>query len=311
MAQAQTAMTLAELQALANEAAEEGPDMNEAVAGGGGARLLPEGYTLARLVEIIETGNHVKEFNGKPKPPAPQIRFGFELYSPGFANDDGTPYVIRTYDISISRNEKAGAYKLFKLLNWKGTAKSFGQLIGQAFLVPIVNKPKSKTDTTLRSKIDLDKILPPLDALTRQPYPLPDLAMDNVKLFLWDRPTLAAWDALFIDGTMDDGRSKNYIQELCLSATDFPGSPLEQLLLTNNVKYAIPVKQAKQADTPTSVPGAALPPMTPPVAAAAPVVAPVAAPAVAVAVAPPVAPVVQAAAPVVAPVIAPPALPAV
>lgn len=56
---------LAELLALANAAAETGPDMNVAVKGGGGGRLLPEGYAFGTLIEYIEYGNQPQEFQGK------------------------------------------------------------------------------------------------------------------------------------------------------------------------------------------------------------------------------------------------------
>lgn len=299
---------LAALQAEANAAADVYEDMNESVAGGG-SRLLPEGVTLCRLVEVIELGSHAGEFNGKPKPPAPMLRLGFELYSPGYANEDGTPYLMRTFDISRSRNEKAGAFKLFKKLNYKGTAKHFGQLIGEAYLLKIVNKPSKADPAVLRSRIDLEGFLPPFDPLSKQPYPLPALTADNIKMFLWDKPSLSEWNKLYIDGQNDKGESKNWLQNEILSAVDFPGSLLEQLLISNNIAFTIPAKKEKAA-APAAAPavaaGAALPPSIPAAGAALPpavavgnvAVAAVAAPAVA-AVAP-----LGTIAPVVAPVLA-------
>jgi len=62
---------LAALQALAaQDVAESGIDLNEAVKGGGGGRLLPEGYAFGRLVEYIEFGNQPQEFQGQAKDPA-------------------------------------------------------------------------------------------------------------------------------------------------------------------------------------------------------------------------------------------------
>lgn len=295
---------IAALQAEANAAAEIYDDMNEAVAGGG-SRLLEEGYTLARLVEVIELGSHAGEYNGKPKPPAPMLRLGFELYSAGYAEADGTPYLMRTFNISVSRNEKAGAYKLFKKLNYKGTAKHFGQLLGEAYLLKIVNKAPKDNPTALKSRIDLDGFQAPYDPLTKNPYPLPELTATNIKLFLWERPILSEWNKLYIDGTNDKGESKNWLQNEILSATDFPGSPLEQLLLANNVAFTIPKPKAKAAaPAPTVAAGAALPPATPAVAAGAALppagnVAAVAAPATVA-----VAPLPGVIAPVVAPALA-------
>ena len=68
------------LLAQANAAAEaSGIDMNEAVRGGQGARLLPAGWAFAQLVEVIELGNHPQEYQGKAKDPAAEVQLGFAL----------------------------------------------------------------------------------------------------------------------------------------------------------------------------------------------------------------------------------------
>ena len=294
---------LAALQALAaQDVAESGIDLNEAVKGGGGGRLLPEGYAFGRLVEYIEFGNQPQEFQGQAKDPALEFTLGFALTGQGYQNDDGTPYVVRTYNTALSRNEKARAFKLFKALNWKGTAKSFAQLLGETFLVKIKQVPKSKTDPKIVSRIDLDGFLPPLDPVTRQPYPIPEAPDDMYRLFLWSRPTKEAWDSLYIKGEYE-GKSKNRIQEQILAALDFQGSPLQQLLMASGVTAL-----------PTEAPAV---PVVAPVAAAPAAVAPTPAPAVPVApAAVPVAPLavpaaVATPAPVaVAPVAAPVGVPA-
>ena len=302
---------LAALQALAaQDVAESGIDLNEAVKGGGGGRLLPEGYAFGRLVEYIEFGNQPQEFQGQAKDPALEFTLGFALTGQGYQNDDGTPYIVRTYNTALSRNEKARAFKLFKALNWKGTAKSFAQLLGETFLVKIKQVPKSKTDPKIVSRIDLDGFLPPLDPVTRQPYPVAEAPDDMYRLFLWSRPTKEAWDSLYIEGEYE-GKSKNRIQEQILAALDFQGSPLQQLLMQSGVTalptaaptapVAAPVAAAPVAVAPTPAPVA-------PAAPAAPAVAPTAPLAVPAAVATP-APV--AVAPVAAPVGVPaPAMPA-
>lgn len=238
---------LAQFQALANEAvAEQGFDMNEAVVGGGGGRLLPEGYAFGRFVEYIEYGQQPQEFGGKAKEPALEFSIGFALWgevpdpaNPAqtlkYHNDDGTPYIIRTYNKSMSRNEKAGAFLLFKSMNWRGTAKGFAQMIGEAFLIKIKHCPKSKADPKIVSRIDEKAFLPPLDPVTRQPYNIPAAPDAAYRMFLWGKPTKAGWDSLFVEGQYEakDGKpaaSKNRIQETILKALDFQGSPLQQLL---------------------------------------------------------------------------------
>ena len=270
---------LAALQALAaQDVAESGIDLNEAVKGGGGGRLLPEGYAFGRLVEYIEFGNQPQEFQGQAKAPALEFTLGFALTGQGYQNDDGTPYVVRTYNTALSRNEKARAFKLFKALNWKGTAKSFAQLLGDTFLVKIKQVPKSKTDPKIVSRIDLDGFLPPLDPVTRQPYPIAEAPDDMYRLFLWSRPTKEAWDSLFIEGEYE-GKSKNRIQEQILAALDFQGSPLQQLLMASGVTalptaapatpIAAPVAAAPAAVAPTPAPAVPVAPAAVPVAPAA------------------------------------------
>lgn len=219
-----------QIRAQAALAAQSGPDMNEATKGGGGGRLLPAGYAFGRLVEYVEFGMQPQEFNGQAKQPALEVQVGFALWGEGYQEEDGSPYVIRPYSFAISRNEKARAFKLFRALNWKGTATHFAQLIGEAFLVKIVHVPKSKADKTLVSRVDLEGFLPPLDPVTKAPYPIPEAADELYRLFLWEHPTIEGWDSLFIEGTRDDGTSKNFVQERVLGAVDYEGSPLQQLL---------------------------------------------------------------------------------
>ena len=299
---------LAALQALAaQDVAESGIDLNEAVKGGGGGRLLPEGHAFGRLVEYIEFGNQPQEFQGQAKAPALEFTLGFALTGQGYQNDDGTPYVVRTYNTALSRNEKARAFKLFKALNWKGTAKSFAQLLGETFLVKIKQVPKSKTDPKIVSRIDLDGFLPPLDPVTRQPYPIAEAPDDMYRLFLWSRPTKEAWDSLYIEGEYE-GKSKNRIQEQILAALDFQGSPLQQLLMASGVT-ALPTAAPA---TPIAAPVAAAPAAVAPTPAPAVPVAPAAVPAAPLAVPAAVAtPAPVAVAPVAAPVGVPaPVMPA-
>ena len=278
---------LAALQALAaQDVAESGIDLNEAVKGGGGGRLLPEGYAFGRLVEYIEFGNQPQEFQGQAKDPALEFTLGFALTGQGYQNDDGTPYIVRTYNTALSRNEKSRAFKLFKALNWKGTAKSFAQLLGETFLVKIKQVPKSKTDPKIVSRIDLDGFLPPLDPVTRQPYPVAEAPDDMYRLFLWSRPTKEAWDSLYIEGAYE-GKSKNRIQEQILAALDFQGSPLQQLLMQSGVTalptaapaapVAAPVAAAPAAVAPTPAPAAVAAPVAPAAVPDAPLAVPAAA----------------------------------
>lgn len=288
---------LAAILAEADAAAETGLDMNEVVSGGGqGSRLLPQGYALVRLVEYTEFGNQPQEFKGVAKDPAQEVQLGFALYGAVPGTDEtyhsigegGTlvPYILRLFPFALKQNDGARSHLLFKLLNWDGKAKNFGQLLGKAWVVKVVHEPKSKSDQTLVSRLDITTFLPPLDPVTQQPYNIPMPEDKYFRIFLWDRPTKAGWDALYIEPT---AKVKNFVQDKIMSATNFEGSPLQQLL-GGAATLALPGAVAGDIVHPVAQPQAA-------------VVQPVAAPAIAPAVAP-------VSAPVVAPVAAPLAQPA-
>lgn len=190
---------------------------------GGGAGLMPAGYAMARMVSYIEFGKQPQEYNGKAKAPADEIKIGFKLFGGEY---DGR--FISTFELAVSNNEKSGAKALFQKLNWKGDMKHFAQGLGRAFLVPItVHKNQQGKES---NRIDLKQILPPIDPVSKSQYPIPEVAASDLKYFFFNKPTKETWDALFVEGTWDDGGSKNKVQEKILTALNFPGSALEQLL---------------------------------------------------------------------------------
>lgn len=234
-----TTLSVQELIAQANAAAEQAEtDMSEASTGGGFGRLYPEGYAFARLVEYVETGMHPDEFEGKVKPPALNFRMGFAIWGTppnqpndakeNYHNDDGTPGLIRTFDMRISNNEKAGAKIAFDRMNYKGKAKQFYQFVSQPFLIHITQKANKQGKVS--NRIILKDTLPPHDPATGTPYAIADAPADMYRLFIWSQPTKEGWDSLHIEGQTDAGKSKNFIQERCMASVDFEGSPLQQLL---------------------------------------------------------------------------------
>lgn len=243
-------LTLLQIQALAAEAAETATDMTTATSSGG--KLLPPGKSLGRLVQYIEFGSQPQEFEGVAKAPADEMRLGFELYGPNYLNDDGTPYVISTFDTAISTNAKAGAFKLFKLLNWKGTHKNWVGLVGELFIVDIVNVMTKGATPKKVHRINMAGFLPPLDPLSQAPYPAPAMHEPNLKLFLFDKPNMQCWNSVFVDGKFDNGDSKNFIQEKILSAKNFAGSPVEAMLMTNGVSCVVPERKKKAEATPVA-----------------------------------------------------------
>lgn len=270
---------LAAIQAAAAAAASTAVDMNEAVSGGGG-RLIPAAAYVGRLCEYTDLGTQPQEYQGKAKDPAPEIRLGVALFYTDPENPaDPAPYVLRPGSLTISRNEKAGAFKAFAALNYKRdpNKKHFAQFLGEAFIFHVGVK-KAKASGREYNVIEWDKTGPAVDALSRQPYAVPELPDELYRVFLWDQPTKADWDALYIEGTNQEGKSKNFIQEQILAALDYQGSPLQLLLegATGLVQPAQAAAPVAPSATPTQ--GAIVAPAAP-AQAAAPVAGPVGVPA--------------------------------
>lgn len=244
--------------AMAAAAAAIAPNMNEAQTGGGGGDYTPpaEGIARARLVGYIETGIHEKSVGaGKPAVQKPQVKLIFELSGPNHQPkvlDDGTKLPHRiTVDENYSLNEKANFYKLFRRMNWKGTATHMSQLLGEAFLVTIKHKvtgegDKKRTYANIRDDAGYT-VQPPryVDPLSNQTVEVPvDPPISALRLFVWNAPTellKPMWDSLFIDGEYpargeQPARSKNVLQQEIKEALNFKDSPIFQLLQTGGVE---------------------------------------------------------------------------
>lgn len=264
MTEVKKAPTLAELKALAALAKETAVDMTEEQKGGGGGRLLPEGYTMARCSGVIEFGLQPQEFEGKPTADAEEVQLEFVLYDDGYCNEDGTPYVVRTWPFKVSRTAKSNAFKLFKALNWQGLHTTWTDLIGEPILLKIKHT-ENKTTKKKSSSIDTTGFLPPINPRTKKPEECPEFDESFLRFFLWDQPTIECWNLLEIKGENDEGGSKNFIQNKLLSARNFAGSALEAMLLEGGVEFKVPEAKAKPAAkgseaAKAAASGAALPP---------------------------------------------------
>lgn len=290
-------LNLAAALALANTAAETADvDMSEVSKGGGGERrVLPEGFAFARLVEYVEYGHHIAEYDGKPKPPAMKFRMGFAVWgdsNPGAVYEAGhaqagqpipqterpddlfhyfhdgvqKPAVLRTFDLFLGNNEKAKVKLAFDKMNYDNKPlKSFGQMLGQAFLLPIkrVKIAKGANAGKFRNDIAWANIMAPRDPVTRQPYPVPETPLDLLRYFFFDNPTPETWKSLEIEGQNDKGESKDFIRNDIKKAVNFEGSALHIMLGgVPSAATALPVPDLS-AQQPPAVPtvdvGAALP----------------------------------------------------
>lgn len=221
-------------------------DMNEMSSGGGGRGLLPAGDAFIRLSTYVEFGvQQLPAFNGTAKQPHMTFQLGAHIVGGTGVSKDGEdedyvqeegryPY-IRTFETPLYRNEKAKATKWFNAINTKGQFKTFAQALGKLYIIPVKIEKAKKDPTKFVNVYEWDKVREAVDPMTRKPYNLPDIPVDNYKLLLWNKPTKEQWESIFIEGTWEakDGKpaqSKNVLQETCLKAQNFKGSALEQVI---------------------------------------------------------------------------------
>lgn len=232
-----------DLSKLRGEVADTGKDLTKPSTGGGDFAPPAEGPTRLRLVSYIETGVHTTMFKGAPKT-KPRSEMTFELSGPKHEPrklDDGTliPHRINVKEV-VGTTARNGYIKLFNLLNTDGTAKNFlDVLLDGAWRANVSHFKFKGNDGTDRVVAQIKKD----GAYTIQPVSFEDPetgevrtvavppAITTPRVFLWDYPDLDQWDSLYIDGTRDDGTSKNYIQEKIKSAENFKGSPIYDLLI--------------------------------------------------------------------------------
>ncbi len=215
----------------------------------------PAGLTVGRFIEYIELGEQPqKPWKGQPKKPIDEVRLTFELLSPAknireIEVDGVKKKVADRYGFTLPKsfNEKSKFYKLFnKMAYGRDSIKHMAQMLGEAFTITVehnvVEKDGNKrTYVNIRNKAGEYLIGAPVQVnhLTGESKPLnvPE-ALSPIKLFLFNKPTKATWDSLFIDGdrTKKDGEgnevteTKNWLQEKILGASNYEGSALSELL---------------------------------------------------------------------------------
>lgn len=230
----------------------KGVDLSQAKAGGDFEREIPAaGPCRLRFVGYVETGEHMDEYQGKPKK-VNRAHLIFELSGknhPGITMKDGTvvPHLIK-FDLSISQSEKAHYFKLFNRMNHEGRAKHFVGLLGKAYKGTVIHKEgkprggKTPIYAELYDKAAGSFTIEPAlwmnpETDTLQPLPV-DPPKTPIKCFVWAVADKAMWDSIFIDGewparTDDKGnvtspaRSKNVYQNEIRAAVNFQGSPAQ------------------------------------------------------------------------------------
>lgn len=238
--------------------AKEIEDQTEVVVGGDYEYTPPAaGKTVARFIEYIEAGKHVEMYNGQPKKdPVEYVYLKFELLHPAKNIKEievegvGKKKIAEQMVLKVTKklNDRAKYYKLFMAMRaGRDEITHMAEMLGEAFIVDIKHNESEKDGKkTVYANLWFDgswHVFPPIqeDALagtkTNISSAVPE-PLSPIRIFLWQVPTKETWDSLFIDGTREvknaDGtikqESKNWLQELILSAKDFEGSALQQML---------------------------------------------------------------------------------
>lgn len=250
---------LQRLQSQAQQAEELSQDMTQ-VQSAPSIEPIPEGIHPMQFIKYIEFGKHHPSSKGEvdtSKPARLEFKATFAVWCDGF--DKPARFIDTGYfRLAISTNEKAKAFKMFKAMNHMKDCRTFPSLLGRTFMgkvtqtqVPGVNGAAPK----VYSNLVTDSFSALVDPITKKAYDVPALP-DNVwGMFLWNSPTIEDWNALYIEGTTEDGKSKNHIQDAILSAVDYQGSPLAALLGSGTIpSLTVPSSPAAVAPTPTVTP---------------------------------------------------------
>lgn len=215
----------------------------------GGDRELPiEGLAHVRLVSYVELGDHTGTYQGKPKKKADrEVRLTFELVHKRHTEGKDYPVILSLNTMPISTNVKSKFHKLFGILTQGDESiKHLARCLGKAYKARIFH------DSYVSKKTGKEvKFATMINPATKEWSITAPIAVDEetgeetlirvapakseLCCFVWNKPLIKYWNMLEIEGTTDDGRSKNWIQERCLEAENFKGSPLQSMLVANNL----------------------------------------------------------------------------
>lgn len=228
------------------DVAKTAPNMNEAQSGGGGYTPPEAGFVRLRFVGYYELGQHEEKFGVAKGKIKNKVRLVFELSGPKHAprEVDGQKVPQRmSVDLTMSLNEKAGFFKLFKAMNHSGKHTHMAEMLGEEFVGTVVHKEKGEGQSKKVYANLKDVRAPFIDSLNEETGEVTkkriavDPALSEIKGFLWDHATPEMWDSIFIEGEWEEkrndkgevthpARSKNTLQLLIMSAVNFKGSPI-------------------------------------------------------------------------------------
>lgn len=219
------------LAARAAAAVERDGSQNDVETGGGNKTfaLAPAGKQKARLIGYIETGTHANNMDAT-KPDRAEFRLRFALFGKDCQEEDGTPITIDTFDMPISKFERAGAVKLFQKMCPKKDADHFIGLLNRVFWLEVIHKegkPDAQGKKKVYANIKKDSISVAVkdilddddNIIGQQPVACAEAPESMFQIFEWAVPSKEDFDKL-----------KPWDKSKIRSAKNFPGSALQQLV---------------------------------------------------------------------------------
>lgn len=194
-------------------------------------KTCPAGKTKLRMIGYIEQGPQAREYQGKPKDPANKFVLRFAAFGAGdkYKNEDGSPIILSSKPLTVSRNSKAAALKVFQRMCPKRDKGHFMELLNDVFFAQVVHVPGKKADGSpiTFANIDLDTIEPALKDITddedniigQAPVACEEAPAEIFQLYEWDVPSKEDFDKLWPKD-----------QEKLRGSVEFKGSALEALV---------------------------------------------------------------------------------
>jgi len=236
------AFDLAAAKAVAAEAAQTAKSVHDGVESAG-HEPPTAGPCRLRLTGVIDLG---KQKANDPKfKDAEKTRLIFEVTGPKHPLLKGSDGAEFPHRMSITESNPAGGvnvksnvYKLMKKMDPGKKYKTLHEQIGDAFKGTIVHHEKDdgkggkRIVASLKNESGYTLAAPfTEDPETGDQIPLKvSPVLGDIKFFCWANPSLEQWASIYIDGTDDAGKSKNYIQNTIKSALNWEGSPMYNLL---------------------------------------------------------------------------------
>ncbi|WP_397473767.1 hypothetical protein [Pusillimonas sp.] len=220
-------------------------NLNEARTGGGGDYTPPAtGVPGVRFVAYVELGAQVTKWQNQERIQN-RVELVFELHGKKWPlSESGQPQRI-TVKMSAPKpgqqpHVKSTYYKVFKAMNYEGTAKHFAELLGKDYVATVYHRQDKRDEKKVYAQLNDPNIEGSLPSI-RAPFvededgeprrrKVPE-AVGPLRLFLWEYPDADQWASIYLEGTYDDGRSKNKWQEAIMASPDFDGSPVQAMLM--------------------------------------------------------------------------------